>query len=69
VTTTVELTKEERQKLETKLRSQYGADLAFEYRIDPSILGGVVVRIGDIVIDGSVSGKLAVLKQKMESAR
>ena len=69
VTTTVELTGEERAKLESKLRAQYGADLAFEYRLDPAILGGVVVRIGDIVIDGSVSGKLAALKQKMETAR
>ncbi len=69
ITTTVELTKEERTTLEFKLRAQYGADLSFEYRLDPAILGGVIVRIGDIVIDGSVAGKLAALKQKMETAR
>lgn len=69
VTTTIELSNEERAKLESKFRKQYGQDLAFEYRIDPAILGGVVVRIGDVVIDGSVSGKLAAMKQKLESAR
>lgn len=69
VTTTIELSNEERAKLESKMRSQYGKELAFEYRLDPAIIGGVVVRIGDVVIDGSVSGKLAALKQKMETAR
>lgn len=69
VTTTIELTPQERANLETKLCARYGDDLGFDYRLDPSILGGVVVRIGDIVIDGSVSGKLAAMKQKMETAR
>lgn len=69
VTTTIALSEQERAKLEAKLRSQYGAELAFDYRLDPAILGGVVVRIGDVVIDGSVSGKLAAMKQKMETAR
>ncbi len=69
VTTTIALTPEERAKLEAKVRAQYGQDLTFDYRLDPAILGGVIVRIGDIVIDGSVSGKLAAMKQKLESAR
>jgi F-type H+-transporting ATPase subunit delta len=69
VTTAIELTNEDRARLESKLRGQYGDDLAFDYRLDPAILGGVVVRIGDVVIDGSVSGKLAAMKQKMETAR
>lgn len=69
VTTTIALTTDERAKLESKLRAQYGADLGFDYRLDPAILGGVVIRIGDVVIDGSVSGKLAQMKQKMEIAR
>lgn len=69
VTTTIELSNEERAKLEGKFRGQYGKELVFDYRLDPTILGGVVVRIGDVVIDGSVAGKLAVMKQKMETAR
>lgn len=69
VTSAIELTSDERSKLESKLHSQYGADLTFDYRLDPAILGGVIVRIGDIVMDGSVSAKLAAMKQKMETAR
>lgn len=69
ITTTIELSPQERTNIESKLRTQYGADLGFDYRLDSSILGGVVVRIGDVVIDGSVAGKLAQMKQKMETAR
>jgi F-type H+-transporting ATPase subunit delta len=68
VTTTLDLTDEDKAKLESKVRSQYGQELAFDYRLDPSILGGVVVRIGDVVIDGSVAGKLSMMKQKLASA-
>lgn len=66
ITSAVPLTESEKQTLETKLRKQFGLDAAFEYVVDPAILGGVVVRAGDKVIDGSVSGKLAALKEKLK---
>ncbi|MCG3140627.1 MAG: ATP synthase subunit delta [Anaerolineae bacterium] len=69
VTSAIALTATDKEKLEAKLRAQYGEQLNFEYRLDPAILGGLIVRIGDVVIDGSVSGKLAVMKQKLETAR
>jgi F-type H+-transporting ATPase subunit delta len=69
ITSAIELTPEEKTKLEAKLHQQYGQELAFNYLIDPSIVGGIVVRVGDIVIDGSVTGKLAAMKQKLEGAR
>ncbi|OQY91563.1 MAG: ATP synthase F1 subunit delta [Chloroflexi bacterium UTCFX4] len=69
ITSAIELTDAEKDMLEAKLRAQFGAQLDFEYRLDPAILGGVIVRIGDVVIDGSVSGKLAMMKQKLETAR
>jgi len=66
VTSAVPLIDSEKQTLETRLRKQFGAELAFEYQVDPAILGGVIVRAGDKVIDGSVSGKLAALKEKLK---
>ena len=66
VTSAVSLTDSEKQTLETQLRKQLGDQLAFEYSVNPEILGGVIVRAGDKVIDGSVSGKLAALKEKLK---
>ena len=66
VTTAVNLTESEKQSLESKLRNQFGGQTAFEYSIDPGILGGVIVRVGDKEIDGSVSGKLAALKETLK---
>jgi F-type H+-transporting ATPase subunit delta len=66
VTSAVPLTDPEKRTLETQLREQFGKDLAFEYWVNPDILGGVIVRAGDKVIDGSVSGKLAALKEKLK---
>jgi F-type H+-transporting ATPase subunit delta len=66
VTTAIPLTENEKSALETKLRAQFGQDLTFDYTIDASILGGLVVRIGDKVIDGSVAGKLAALQEKLK---
>ena len=66
ITSAVPLLDAEKQTLETKLRKQFGNDILFDYAVDPTILGGVVVRAGDKVIDGSVSGKLAALREKLK---
>lgn len=65
VATAVALPNDQRQALEAKLTAQYGAGLTFSYRVDPAILGGIVVRVGDKLIDGSVAGKLAAMKQAL----
>ncbi|HZQ08895.1 MAG TPA: ATP synthase F1 subunit delta [Anaerolineae bacterium] len=69
VTSAIELTPDERAGLEAKLRKQYGDELAVDYQLDPSILGGVIVRVGDVVLDGSIIGKLAAMKQKLATVR
>lgn len=65
VTTAVPLSAEERTKLEERFTREYGDNLVFEYEEDPSILGGVRVRIGDRVIDGTVSGRLSALRERL----
>lgn len=66
ITSAVPLTDAEKAALETKLRAQFGDDLACDYTVDAAILGGVIVRVGDKVIDGSVAGKFAELKEKLK---
>jgi len=53
------LSENQLKKLGEKLRVQYGSqDVKVDSVLDPSIIGGVIVRIGDKMIDGSVKGKL-----------
>ena len=66
VTSALELKADEKRALEQKLRAKFGAETGFEYVVDSEILGGVIVRVGDKVIDGSVAGKLAALKEKLK---
>jgi F-type H+-transporting ATPase subunit delta len=65
VRSAVPLTDDERAKLEENLSKRFGAAVETEYQIDPALLGGVVVRVGDEVIDGSLAGKLAALREKL----
>jgi len=39
---------------------------AVTFRVDPSILGGLVIRVGDKVVDGSVAGKLEGLRSNLK---
>lgn len=65
VVTATALAEDQRQTLETRLAKQYGANLVYEYKVDPTILGGMIVRVGDKLIDGSVASRLAALKQSL----
>lgn len=65
VVSAVPLTDDERAALSARLAAHYGAGLDFAYRVDPGIIGGLVVRIGDKLIDGSVASKLTALKQAL----
>ena len=48
------------------LRTRYGSDIAVDLSVDPAILGGLVVKIGSRMIDGSIRTKLNSLAQAMK---
>src|SRR4051794_13909858 len=52
--------------IRTNLRTRYGSDIAVDLRVDPAILGGLVVQIGSRMIDGSIRTKLNNLAQVMK---
>lgn len=56
------LTKEQKAKLEEKIRTITGKIPEITYREDPSLIGGIRVQIEDAVLDGSLSGKIGALK-------
>jgi F-type H+-transporting ATPase subunit delta len=52
--------------LKSKLRDRLGRDVAVDLNVDPAILGGLVVKIGSQMIDGSIRTKLNSLAQAMK---
>jgi F-type H+-transporting ATPase subunit delta len=65
VTSAVPLTREEVQALKAKLDKFTGKRTELDLQEDLQLIGGLVVRIGDTVIDGSVRGHLASLREQM----
>ena len=65
IVSVIPLTEAERALLTEKLIAEYGSGLEFHYRIDPAILGGLIIRVGDKLIDGSVVSRLAAMKQAL----
>lgn len=65
VVSAVELTETEKQRLEGLLRQITSAEPVTTYRLDPDLLGGVQIRTRSWLFDGSVSGRLQVLRQTL----
>ena len=63
VTSALPLSADEQATIKTDLTGRGASEVAF--RVDPRILGGLVVRVGDRVVDASVSGQLESLKQSL----
>lgn len=53
------------QKVEADLRARYGSDITTEFKVNPELLGGLRVRLGSDVWDGSVAGRLNQLEQSL----
>jgi F-type H+-transporting ATPase subunit b len=66
VTSALPLSKEEQAAVRLNVLDKMGAKTAVEFRVDPHILGGLVIRVGDKVLDGSVSGQLEGLRKSLK---
>jgi F-type H+-transporting ATPase subunit delta len=53
------------EKLKPTLRTLSGGEPVIEYVVDPALIGGIVLRIGDTVYDGSVARRLEQVREKM----
>ncbi|MBX3028695.1 MAG: ATP synthase F1 subunit delta [Chloroflexi bacterium] len=65
VTSAAPLTPEEAAAVSQRLSEMTGDTVQLELQVDPSLLGGVQVRIGDRLIDGSVRGRLERLRSRL----
>jgi F-type H+-transporting ATPase subunit b len=64
VTSALPLTSEEQEIVRNDILASLGS-ATITFRVDPTILGGIIVRVGDRVFDGSVAGQLQELKQSI----
>lgn len=67
VSTAFEMTEKEQQQLAEALSRKLERKVALETAVDRSLIGGVVVNTGDLVIDASVRGKLAKMANALGS--
>jgi F-type H+-transporting ATPase subunit delta len=65
VTTAVPLSEEERKKLAGDLSAQLGKDVRLVAEVDPAILGGLLLQVGDRLTDASVAGRLDQLRRRV----
>jgi len=68
VTAARALTREQAEKVREQLRRAVGRKVAVDIRVDPSLIGGLVVRVGSRLIDASLKNKLARLRVAMKGA-
>lgn len=65
VTTAIELTDEEQQQISTGLQRLIGRDVRLRPVVDEAIIGGLVARIGDQMLDGSVRSQLRQMRTRL----
>lgn len=65
VTTAVPLTKEQAEAVARRLGELTGKEVTLHRAVDPAIVGGIVARVGDKLIDGSVKSRLSLLRERL----
>lgn len=65
VTTAMALTDAQKARLAEALAKRFGRTVRIEEKVDASLVGGAIIRADDLIIDGSLQGRLARLEQQM----
>ncbi|MEV0594232.1 F0F1 ATP synthase subunit delta [Nonomuraea cavernae] len=65
VRSAVDLTQEQKLRLAAWLRSSYGRDVHLNVEVDPRVLGGFSVRIGDEIIDTTIVGRIEEVRRRL----
>jgi F-type H+-transporting ATPase subunit delta len=65
VRSAIELSATQRRRLADALAATYGHQVHLNVVIDPSVMGGISIQIGDELIDGTVASRLAAVRRKL----
>ncbi|MEE2694536.1 MAG: F0F1 ATP synthase subunit delta [Pseudomonadota bacterium] len=66
VVSPVELTSSQQTNLAEILKRAIGTDIAIKFRIDESLMGGLIVKVGSLMVDGSLRNKLQHMQLTMK---
>jgi F-type H+-transporting ATPase subunit delta len=68
VRTAVDLSEQQKTRLSAALSAQYGHDVHLNIEVDPTVLGGMSIRVGDEEIDGTIVRRLNDIRRRIERA-
>ncbi len=67
VTSAIELSAEQKEKIAAELRQRYG-DVHVTYHVDPTLIGGLIIRVGDQVLDNSLRARLSAIQRLLQAS-
>ena len=69
VTSAVELNKEQLAQIKSKIENSTKKDVALHTEVNKDLIGGMIIRVGDNVVDASIAGRLQTLKEGLTNLR
>lgn len=66
VITAIRLSPERQAEVKSSLAQKMGRDMELVFSVDPAILGGMVLAVGDRVMDGSLRAQLGILRENLK---
>lgn len=60
---------DEQEKVRKRLSSVMGRPLSFKYNVDTNLIGGIMIRTGGTVIDGSIHNRLSSLREELHQGK
>lgn len=67
ISTATELSEDQKNQLKAALEQRFNVKLVLTYHVEPSLIGGVRFKMGDVQIDDTVKGKLEKLRSQLEA--
>jgi F-type H+-transporting ATPase subunit delta len=68
ITSAEELSGEQRAKIERDVQQKYGQGTLLRFKVDESLIGGLIIRVGDRVIDNSLRARLSELQRNLQAS-
>jgi F-type H+-transporting ATPase subunit delta len=68
ITSAEALSETQQARITSELRGRYGANLQLSFSVDESLIGGLIIRIGDQVLDNSLRTRLGALQRNMAAS-